>query len=234
MDSQTVLYWLYGNKRLTQFMNNRVQKVKQLFPESLWGYCPKSNNPADLLTRRMTTIQLTSSFFWWHGPTWLTSEHERPSWSVTISHTITAVIATAEFCDQRSIISSRKTQTTNTQNQPIIHRLMQVSSYSSLNKLLRITAYVLRFITVLISENRITYRLIYRPRTSTCWEKIDWQLPTPGITKKSRTSNRTHITKKSSKSNRSHPNVHHSFDNYAFTLIMNTNFVAAEGYIMHL
>ena len=63
-DSQTVLYWLYGNKRLKQFVNNRVENIKQLFPESLWGYCPKSNNSADLLTRRMTAIQLTSSFFW--------------------------------------------------------------------------------------------------------------------------------------------------------------------------
>ena len=50
-DSQIVLSWLHSNKHLKQFVTNRVNSIRELFPPSIWHYCPTQENPADILTR---------------------------------------------------------------------------------------------------------------------------------------------------------------------------------------
>ena len=59
-DSQIVLYWLYTHKALKQFIANLVNFIKQLFPNTDWGYCPSAENPADLTTRGITAAELSS------------------------------------------------------------------------------------------------------------------------------------------------------------------------------
>ena len=60
-DSEIVLHWLNSNKILKQFIANRVEEIKQLFPNTHWNYCPTKSNPADLLTRGINAHQLQSS-----------------------------------------------------------------------------------------------------------------------------------------------------------------------------
>ena len=79
-DSQIVLHWLHSSKTLPQFVSNRVQEIKGLFPPSIWRYCPTSDNPADLLTRGVSADQLQLSTTWLHGPHWLSSECNWPTW----------------------------------------------------------------------------------------------------------------------------------------------------------
>ena len=67
-DSQIVLHWLHSSKTLSQFVSNRIQEIKGLFPPSTWRYCPTSDNPADLLTRGVGADQLQLSTTWLHGP----------------------------------------------------------------------------------------------------------------------------------------------------------------------
>jgi len=50
-DSQSVLHWLNNNKKLKQFVSNRVTAIIKICPFEWWGYCPSADNPADLLTR---------------------------------------------------------------------------------------------------------------------------------------------------------------------------------------
>ena len=59
-DSQIVLHWLHSSKTLPQFVSNRIQEIKGLFPPSIWRYCPTSDNPADLLTRGVTAHSANS------------------------------------------------------------------------------------------------------------------------------------------------------------------------------
>lgn len=67
-DSQIVLSWLHSNKQLKQFVAN---SVRELFPPSIWHYCPTQENPADILTRGLTNQQMLSSSLWKNGPAWL-------------------------------------------------------------------------------------------------------------------------------------------------------------------
>lgn len=75
-DSQIVLHWLHSQKRLKQFVSNRVKEIN--IP---WHYCPTDDNPADLLTRGLTTVQLNLSQLWQHGPQWLIDVAQRPVWN---------------------------------------------------------------------------------------------------------------------------------------------------------
>ncbi|KAF8789751.1 hypothetical protein HNY73_007668 [Argiope bruennichi] len=71
-DSQIVLYWIRENaKRWKQFVANRVLEVQEKSNPNDWFYCPSADNPADLLTRRVSVENLISSQKWWYGPNWL-------------------------------------------------------------------------------------------------------------------------------------------------------------------
>ena len=70
-DSQIVLYWIRSSKKLPQFVSHRVAEINQSIPSASWNYCPTNDNPAHLLTRGLTFEQLKSSSLWVHGPTWL-------------------------------------------------------------------------------------------------------------------------------------------------------------------
>lgn len=137
-DSQIVLHWIFSNKQLKQFVANRVQEICNLFPSSVWGYCHTNDNAADLLTRGITPIQLQSTQLWFQGPPWLTSESDWPTWSSTSVHHIHTIEET------ESATSASKT---NTVPQTGLHQIIDITRYSKLTKLHRVTAYVLRFIT---------------------------------------------------------------------------------------
>jgi len=85
-DSQITLYWIYDLKQSTQskpFIANWVSEIKETFPSTVWTYVPTSENPADLLTRGISTQQLKDSQLCLHGPLWLTSPDQWPTWSPT-------------------------------------------------------------------------------------------------------------------------------------------------------
>ena len=82
-DSQIVLHWLKGTKLLKPFLNTCIQEVKKLASISNWRYCPTTENRYDLLKRGITAHQLKTSSLWKHGPTWLSSRSQWPSWPTT-------------------------------------------------------------------------------------------------------------------------------------------------------
>ena len=82
-DSQIVLHWINSSKKLKPFVNTHVSEIVSTFPASCWQYCPTFDNPADLLTRGITSQQLSLSTIWKHGPAWLTSKSHWPIWHPT-------------------------------------------------------------------------------------------------------------------------------------------------------
>ena len=135
-DSQIVLHWIFSNKPLKQFVANRVQVIHDLFPASSWSYCHTTENAADLLTRGITHTQLKSSQLWFQGPPWLTFKSNWPTWSPACIHHIQAT-------EEAEIATLEEEQNT---IQPSISQVIDISRHNKLTKLLRVTAYVLRFI----------------------------------------------------------------------------------------
>jgi hypothetical protein len=144
-DSEIVLHWLNSNKILKQFIANRVEEIKQLFPNTHWNYCPTKSNPADLLTRGINAHQLQSSILWKNGPEWLLCQARWPSWNPTkVLHTSNIDIPKQEAVAKES--------TPLTATRPGIHHVIDISRHSTLNKLLNVTAYVLRFVKILMKQ----------------------------------------------------------------------------------
>ncbi|XP_065902524.1 uncharacterized protein [Dysidea avara] len=136
-DSQITLHWLFSKKKLQQFVSNRVNEIHRLLPNFTWHYCPTECNPADLLTRGISSQCLKTSDLWHHGPDWLTQESQWPTWNVSEVLHLQVEELVADTC---TLVTHSSTTI------PGIHNIVLVSKYSTLQRLLRVSAYVLRFI----------------------------------------------------------------------------------------
>ena len=82
-DSQVTLFWIRGaDKEWKPFIRNKVAQIRRNFSPECWGQCPGETNPADLPSRGLTLLQLSSNKLWHSGPDWLhssTSSETNPS-----------------------------------------------------------------------------------------------------------------------------------------------------------
>ncbi|GFW03123.1 integrase catalytic domain-containing protein [Trichonephila clavipes] len=71
-DSKIVLFWIKGNKtRWKQFVANRVNEITSLTDPHSWYHCSSKENPADFLSRGLSTDCLVSNSRWWTGAEFL-------------------------------------------------------------------------------------------------------------------------------------------------------------------
>ena len=136
-DSQIVLHWISSHKPLQPFVNHRVEEIRVV--STNWKYCLSADNPADLLTRGITAEQLKSSHLWVHGPTWLPTQSVWPAWDPT-----EVLLTCLELGCIDHVYSD---QTRPHKNLPAsVARIIDINNFSTLSKLLAVTAYTLRFI----------------------------------------------------------------------------------------
>ena len=140
-DSEVALYWVTGtNKVWKQFVQRRVSEIRRLIDPTLWRHCSGKDNPADLPSRGINPTELAHSQLWKEGPSWLgISEADQP----------TAEREMPVDCTQELKVTTMGPLTAT--NSTTLN--IDCHDYSSLGKLLRVTAYVLRFITLL--KNKI-------------------------------------------------------------------------------
>ena len=171
-DSQIVLYWIHSFKRLPQFVSSRVAEINQSIPSASWNYCPTNDNPADLLTRGLTFEQFKSSSQWVHGPSWLPNQQNWPVWQHSpISHLHAVAAVSDEF------IPSEQTP-----HNIGLRYIIKVKDYSTLHKLLTVTAYVYRFVLNLrnpqaAKKDPITARELHHARKQwikDCQQETYW------------------------------------------------------------
>lgn len=71
-DSQIVLHWINGSPaRWTTFVANRVSELQELSTNCSWQFVQSADNPADLISRGVDALSLSTNNFWWHGPNFL-------------------------------------------------------------------------------------------------------------------------------------------------------------------
>ena len=136
-ESQIVLHWLRGEKWNNVFVTHRVTEILTITGVDSWRFCPTEDNPADLLTRAITSSQLKSSKLWEHGPQWLPSHTSWPTWKFSPTKGLQALAVTAtEFQPTTSSV-------------PVsagMQFVIDIANYSSHSRLLTVTAYISRFI----------------------------------------------------------------------------------------
>ncbi|CAG2184992.1 unnamed protein product [Mytilus edulis] len=147
-DSQIVLSWLYSSKIQKPFIANRITEIRQLVENKTWRYCPTDCNPADYLTRGMSSSKFLNNDTWFNGPKWLAHEEQWPHWDRNS-------VAMTTITDNESKDIVRQIQQ-NDDRFTVVKEVINIEKFSSFPKLLRIMSYVLRFIANCrtLSQNR--------------------------------------------------------------------------------
>ncbi|XP_072377748.1 uncharacterized protein [Diabrotica undecimpunctata] len=136
-DSQIVLWWLNTEaNKLQVFVSNRVSEIQTLSNISNWSYVNTKENPADVASRGMYPDELSNCKVWWNGPSFL---YEKPFWPRLF-----------QAGDNKELPEIRKICHTLV----VTEQLLLFQRFSSLNRLKRVFAYCLRFITNLKERTR--------------------------------------------------------------------------------
>ena len=128
-------------------MDHRVKEINSLLPSATWKYCPTKENPADLGTRGKAPKELVESDLWWHGPDRLCTEHSpRPplilSTEETRAEEVKSVMHVYPSANKTFGLSS----------------IIDLQKFSEKERLLRVTAWILRFHMICKLKEKIQLR----------------------------------------------------------------------------
>jgi len=154
-DSTVALYWIIQvEKEWKQFVQNRVREIRTLVPAHAWKHCPGIENPADIPSRGMSAPELSCCSTWRTGPAWLSESNLEPTLDENSS-----MDPPAECLDEMTL-KKRNQQVSLLVTEESIHisELIKCDRFSSLQRLLRVTALVIKFVRILRSrvKNRET------------------------------------------------------------------------------
>jgi len=143
-DSMTVLHWICNRRGWKQYVQHRVEEIRKLTNPLSWNHCPGIQNPADLPSRGLSSDELLKSTLWWNGPSF-------------IAHSVINITKPNDVCVEEAEVELMKNPVTLTQvlvsqdqsqEQPIpcLNNIIDCTRYSDIDRLLRVTAYVFRFV----------------------------------------------------------------------------------------
>ena len=163
-DSLVVLHWIKGtDKNWKPFVQNRVQEIRASTASEYWSYCKGKNNPADLPSRGMTLLELAESRIWFQGPAWLREcDEDRDTGALLPPVQVLGELHVREReegallppeCLKELRAKDRELALFNAfePREKGIGEIMNIERFSSFEKLIKSTAYVLLFVAMLVS-----------------------------------------------------------------------------------
>jgi len=133
-DSEISLGWIKNLESLSPpvFVKNRAFNIQQLSSPDRWFHVRSADNPADIPSRGTKRIKdAAQSSLWNHGPSWLSEKEDQ--WP---EQRFTSIVS----CPAMTIPEDK---------QPSPLPLIQLDRFSSLNKAIRTTAFVIKYIRLL-------------------------------------------------------------------------------------
>lgn len=131
-DSTVTLAWIQGHpSKWKTYVANRVAEIQRTAAAARWHHLPGASNPADCASRGISPAELVEHPLWWHGPPWLT-QMTKP-WKTT-----------SRLPQEENSPEQRKVQVGLTANRSKEFEL--VKRFSSWSRLLRVTAWCLRWL----------------------------------------------------------------------------------------
>jgi len=145
-DSKVALAWIKGEEREWKpFIKNRFNEIRTLVPVNSWRHCRGKNNPADIPSRGMRPLEMSECALWIEGPTWLSDNAESGSGEFNNGQL-------PQDCLDQMKAGDKETWKFETSSFLVaaeaigIAKVMTYEDYSSLPRLLRVTALVLQFV----------------------------------------------------------------------------------------
>eukprot|EP00731_Ephydatia_muelleri_P033093 Em0025g49a len=145
-DSKVTLYWIQGQtKEWKQFVQNRVRDIRRLLPIHVWKHCSGRENPADIPSRGMDLAELANNPLWLNVRKWLCNSGEEKSQVDEDS--------VPEGCLNEMKAGSRQSMQSTHNLISSEHDpggpIMECKNFSTLRRLMRITAHIFKVIEVL-------------------------------------------------------------------------------------
>ncbi|CAG2192995.1 unnamed protein product [Mytilus edulis] len=161
-DSQCVLHWIGSKKPLATFVDNRIKEIRQQ-QDIQFQYVYTKENPADIASRGTTVSLLKENSQWWHGPSWLTKHRtEWPSWdphniSVDNQNSIESEYKVSKVLHEAKLLAGEgpdgETNSVGNSKSSVGYLLdIDCSRFFSFIRLIRVSAWVLRFVKRLNKE----------------------------------------------------------------------------------
>ncbi|KAB0802863.1 hypothetical protein PPYR_05049, partial [Photinus pyralis] len=126
-DSNIVLAWIKTNSvKLNPYVANRIIKIQGLTKGMQWSYINTKDNPADCLSRGINPNEISKNKIWWYGPSYFLN--------VNYKHPLSEVKLAEPLPEQKIACT-----------QIILESSTLFAKYSSISKLERIIAWILRF-----------------------------------------------------------------------------------------
>ena len=156
-DSMTVLLWIRNKNIYRQYVQSRINEIRQRTNGFCWQHCPGNVNPADLPSRGMSAKQMVNSSMWWNGPEFL--KLPAKEWPMAQVDGI-GTEAKAELVKHPPIIT-HSILSLGVEGRSLlkISEAVKADKYSSYHFLLRVSAYVIRFIDRVTASNRKSSQL---------------------------------------------------------------------------
>lgn len=162
-DSKITLYWIYGLDRdWKPFIQNRVEEIRKLVPPSRWKHCAGADNPSDIPSRGISMMELQGNDIWFQGPDWLTNSDTEPYQITEMPEECALELRANERRQTLGLL------TTHNENSGIASIIL-IQNYSSLNLLLRVTVYVLKFVQLIKMKEIVMNEL--RAQAEILWIK---------------------------------------------------------------
>ena len=144
VDSLTTLCWIRNDKVWKQFVRHRVSDILSYSHREELFYCPGKDNPADLSSRGTNGCDLSQTFVWWEGPSFLNlPSMEWPSQQESSSNAINDSIALQE----KVKLEPNVTHVLSGMKGSNIENVICFETFSTQGKLLRVFAWVQRFVS---------------------------------------------------------------------------------------
>ncbi|XP_042895774.1 uncharacterized protein [Parasteatoda tepidariorum] len=123
---------------------NRVREIQSLTDSGIWHHFPGQTNPADIITRSRKLSELITSDLWWSGPEWLHREENWPHapYIVSDSDNFTLDLDTLKSYVSLLIFAEEN--------------LVDLKLFRTLNKTIRVTAWIKRFVHNLKMKTKST------------------------------------------------------------------------------
>ena len=145
----TTLCWIKNERVWKQYVGQRVDEIRRLTHKDSWRHCPGEINPTDLPTRGLTAKELSTCKTWWNDPNFLRNPVNKwPKMSQT-AQTEEEEIQREEIKNEKVITHSMVNTDTSHSLDRGIDKIIDIERYSNITTLLRVTAYVTRFVNSL-------------------------------------------------------------------------------------
>lgn len=161
-DSTITIYWMRKDPAMLKpYIANRVMAIREKSANRIWRHVHGSENPADHLTRGMSAVQLKNTSTWWSGPPWLALPED--AWPISQISTLSPDTEVAARAEEKLLKPDTPMMPFKSKTGKFVGVMVNTtiecigvtidgqhvpltSRRSSLSSLLRVTAYIIRFV----------------------------------------------------------------------------------------